>query len=176
MTKLVALHGIESTGKSTLAAALARDLGTVWVPEYGREYCVEHGTDCTPDDLATIAATQQAMIEAAKAESGPVLITDTDWLMTRAWHRMMIGTEMAGPAYPTADLYLLLAPDVPWVDDGLRLHAAAEERRRFADLCRAELVAAGVRWVLIEGDWDARHAAARAAIAELGATGAGARY
>ena len=166
--RVVALHGIESTGKSTLAAALARDLGTTWLPEYGREYCLEHGTDCTPADLATIAATQQAMIEVAKAGSGPVLITDTDWLMTRAWHRMMLGTEMAGPAYPTADLYLLLAPDVPWIDDGLRLHAEAAERQRFADLCRAELVEAGVRWVEIGGDWEKRHAAALAAIGALG--------
>jgi NadR type nicotinamide-nucleotide adenylyltransferase len=165
--KVVALHGIESTGKSMLAENLARELGTVWVPEYGREYCLEHGTDCTPDDLLTIARTQQAMIEAAKAESGPVLITDTDWLMTRAWHRMMIGTEMAGPAYPLADLYLLLAPDVPWIDDGLRLHAEAEQRRRFAELSRSELVSARARWVEIAGDWDQRHKAALAAIAAL---------
>lgn len=165
--KVVALHGIESTGKSTLAAALARDLGTVWVPEYGREYCLAHGTDCTPADLRTIAETQQAMIEAAKAGSGRVLITDTDWLMTRAWHRMMIGTEMAGPAYPTADLYLHFAPDVPWIDDGLRLHAEAEERRRFDALCRAELVSAGVPWVEIAGDWAERRTAALAAVAAL---------
>lgn len=167
MTLVVALHGIESTGKSTLAAALAGDLGTVWVPEYGREYCLEHGTDCTPADLHTIAATQQAMIEAAKVGRGAVLITDTDWLMTRAWHQAMIGSEMAGPAYPVANLYLHLAPDVPWVDDGLRLHAEVEQRAHFDALCRAELEQARVRWVEIGGDWDGRHAAALAAIAAL---------
>ena len=165
--RVVALHGIESTGKSTLAAALAQDLGTVWVAEYGREYCLEHGTDCTPDDLAIIAETQQRMIEEAKAGAGPVLITDTDWLMTRAWHRMMIGSEMQGPVYPVADLYIHLAPYVDWVDDGLRLHAEAEHRRHFYALCREELVQAGVRWVEIGGDWQARHAAALAAINAL---------
>lgn len=165
--KVVALHGIESTGKSTLAADLARALGTVWVPEYGREYCLEHGTDCTAADLLTIARTQQAMIEAVKATSGPVLITDTDWLMTRAWHRMMIGTDMARPAYPLADLYLHLAPDVQWVDDGLRLHAEARQRFRFDALCRDQLEWAGVHWVEIAGDWDHRRTAALAAIAAL---------
>src|SRR5207253_1817194 len=108
-TRTVALHGIESTGKSTLAAALARELGTVWVPEYGRSHCLVHGTDCSPFDLETIAAAQQAMIDAAKPWGGALLITDTDWLMTRAWYRMMIGSAMAGPAYPVADLYLHFA-------------------------------------------------------------------
>lgn len=165
--RVVTLHGIESTGKSTLAEQLARALDTVWVPEYGREYCLEHGTDCTPEDLRAIAAGHHDRIEAAMPLSGAVLISDTDWLMTRAWHRMMIGTEMAGPAYPLADLYLLLAPDVPWIDDGLRLHAEAEQRRHFAELARAELAAAGVRWVEIGGDWERRRAAALAAIAAL---------
>jgi HTH-type transcriptional regulator, transcriptional repressor of NAD biosynthesis genes len=165
--RVVALHGIESTGKSRLAAALAQDLATVCVPEYGREYCLEHGTDCTPADLAIIAETQQRMIAAAKADAGAVVITDTDWLMTRAWHRMMIGSEMQGPAYPVADLYLHLAPDVEWIDDGLRLHAEAEQRRRFDALCRDELVQAGAHWVEIGGDWPARHAAALAAVRTL---------
>jgi NadR type nicotinamide-nucleotide adenylyltransferase len=167
MTRVVALHGIESTGKSTLAAELARALDTVWVPEYGREYCLEHGTDCTPKDLQTIARVQQEMIEAAKTEGRSVIITDTDWLMTRAWHQVMIGTEMAGPAYSKADLYLHLVPDVPWIEDGLRLHAEAGQRRHFDLLCRAELQRAGVRWVDIAGDWDARRAAALAAIAAV---------
>ncbi len=166
-TKVIALHGIESTGKSTLAAQLARELGTVWVPEYGREYCIEHGTDSTPKDLRIIAQTQQAMIEAAKVGAGAVLLTDTDWLMTRAWHRMLLGPDMAGPTYPLADLYLHLAPDVQWVDDGLRLHAEAQQRFRFDALCRDELERAEVHWVEIGGDWDQRRNAALAAIAAL---------
>jgi NadR type nicotinamide-nucleotide adenylyltransferase len=167
MTRVIVLHGIESTGKSTLAAELARALDTDWVPEYGREYCLEHGTDCTPEDLRTIARVQQEMIDAAATGSRLVLIADTDWLMTRAWHQVMIGTEMAGPDYPQADLYLHLAPDVPWIDDGLRLHGAAEQRHDFDAICRAELERAGVRWVEISGDWDMRRAAALAAIAAL---------
>lgn len=165
--RVVVLHGIESTGKSTLAARLADELGTVWVQEYGRDHCLEHGTDCTSEDLRIIAETQQQWIEAAKAEAGAVLISDTDWLMTRAWHRMMIGPDMAGPAYPLADLYLHMAPDVQWIDDGLRLHAEARQRFRFDGLCRDELERFEVRWVEIAGDWDQRYEVALAAIRSL---------
>ena len=164
MTIVVALHGIESTGKSTLAAELAAALGTVWVPEYGREYCLEHGTDCSAEDLQMIARVQQERIAAT---AGALVITDTDWLMTRAWHRMMLGPDMAGPDYPLADLYLHMAPDVQWVDDGLRLHTEAQERFRFDALCRDELERFEVRWVEIAGNWPARRAAALAAIAAL---------
>lgn len=167
MVKVVSLHGIESTGKSTLAAALAGELGTTWVPEYGRSHCEIHGTDLAPRDLETIAAAQQAMIAAASPWSGPVLISDTDWLMTRAWHEMMIGRPMAGPGYPLADLYLLLAPDQPWIDDGLRIYGADGERARFHDLCVAELQSAGANFVTIAGSWDERRAAALAAIGAL---------
>ena len=38
MIKRVAIVGAESTGKTTLAQQLAEHFGTVWVPEYGREY------------------------------------------------------------------------------------------------------------------------------------------
>src|SRR5581483_9617149 len=34
----ICLIGAESTGKTTLARALAEHYQTVWVPEYGREY------------------------------------------------------------------------------------------------------------------------------------------
>ena len=39
----VAILGAESSGKSTLAAALAERYGTVWVPEYLREFVETQG-------------------------------------------------------------------------------------------------------------------------------------
>ena len=35
----IAIVGPESTGKSTLAAALAQSFNTLWVKEFAREYC-----------------------------------------------------------------------------------------------------------------------------------------
>jgi len=156
--KTVVIHGVESVGKSTLAAQLARELGTIWVPEYGRAHCDVHGTDCTAEDLRTIAAAHQAMIEAAKQWSGPVLISDTDWLMTRAWHQMMLGSAMEVPSYPLADLYIYLPPDLPWVDDGTRIHAEDETRLAFDAICRRELVDHCVNWVALDGPVEDRAA------------------
>lgn len=168
MGKSVVLHGIESTGKSTLAAALAERLGTCWVPEYGRSHCVVHGTDLGPADLTLIASAQQAMIRAAREWSGAVLPCDTDWLMTAAWNRMLFGEPMGGERYPLADLYLHLAPDTAFVDDGLRMFGAPDERRKFDALCREELEAAGASWVEISGPWDTRLEQALTAIERLG--------
>lgn len=168
MGKTVVLHGIESTGKSTLATALAERLGSCWVPEYGRSHCVVHGTDLVPDDLTLIAQAQQGMIAAAREWSGPVLPCDTDWLMTSAWNRMLFGQPLEGGPYPLADLYLHLSPDTAFVDDGLRMFGEAGERARFDSICREELDAAGANWTEIGGSWEQRLEQALAAIEGLG--------
>ena len=168
MGKTVVVHGIESTGKSTLAAALAEHLDSCWVPEYGRSHCVVYGTDLVPADLTLIASAQQGMILAAKEWSGPVLPCDTDWLMTSAWNRMLFGEPLAGKSYPLADLYLHLAADTPWVDDGLRMFGEPEEREKFDAICREELETAGADWVEISGPWESRREQALAAIERLG--------
>jgi len=45
LCKRVVLAGAESSGKSTMAKALAQALGTVWIPEYGRLYCDGRGLE-----------------------------------------------------------------------------------------------------------------------------------
>src|SRR5690606_8865783 len=67
----VALLGAESTGKSTLAAALAQRYDTVWVPEYLREFVETTGRTPQEQEQFPIAATQVQREEAAlrKAKS-----------------------------------------------------------------------------------------------------------
>ncbi len=165
--KVVALHGVESVGKSTLARQLADRLSTQWVSEYGRAHCEVHGTDLGQSGLQMIAAAHQAQIEAAKEWSGPVLITDTDWVMTAAWSEMMLGEPLGGPAYPLADLYLHLPPDRPWVDDGTRIYGEDDERLRFDRICRAELARRGCRVVTLDAAFAQRLNQALDAIAQV---------
>lgn len=163
----ICLHGAESTGKSVLADKLSRELGVPWVPEYGRTYCEERGTDLAMQDLLAIAEGQQAAVDLAMAAAPPLLLLDTDQLMTAAWAEMLFGeVPPALMAYPKADLYLLFEPDVPWVDDGTRFFGKSPLRTRFAALAEEMLLRAEVPWRRISGDWAEREAQVRAVIAE----------
>lgn len=168
MTRTVCFHGAESTGKSVLAAQLSAELGCPWVPEYGRTYCEEHGTDLTMADLRAIAEGQAAAVARVLEGGPPLAILDTDQLMTAAWAEMLFGTAPSALlAYPKAHLYVLFDADVPWVDDGTRLFGKAEERERFAALAQQMLDRSGVRYVTIRGTWNERERAVRALVEEM---------
>ena len=153
----VCFHGAESTGKSTLAQAMAMRFGCPWVPEYGREYCETRGTNLTMADLLQIARGQDEAMREAAASSPPLLLLDTDPLMTAAWARILFGEvpdELL--AYPKADLYLAFTADVPWISDGTRFFGADATRELFAAIAEDMLVRGGVQFVHVSGDWAAR--------------------
>ena len=153
----VCFHGAESTGKSTLAQAMAVRFGCPWVPEYGREYCETRGSNLTMADLLQIARGQDEAMREAAASSPPLLLLDTDPLMTAAWARILFGEvpdELL--AYPKADLYLAFTADVPWISDGTRFFGADATRELFAAIAEDMLVRGGVPFVHVSGDWAAR--------------------
>lgn len=161
----VCFHGAESTGKTSLAAVLAKELGAPLVPEYGRIHAETMGTDFAMADLLAIAREQDRLIREAAEGAPPLVLLDTDPLMTAAWAQMLLGTippEML--AYDKAELYLLFAPDVPWEFDGTRFFGLHEARADFAAIAEKLLVDAGVRFETVSGPWAQREAAARAAI------------
>lgn len=168
--RTICLHGPESTGKSTLAPALAAHFGGVVIDEYGRAYAEANGTDFTMADLVSIAVEHDRQARAALAAGADPLILDTDPLMTEVWAEMLFGARdpwfdaWAG----TADLYLLLDIDLPWVEDGTRMFGTVAARRRFFELSRAALARRGVRWALVGGQGAARAANAIAAVAGAG--------
>ena len=164
----VCLHGAESTGKSTLVAKLAARFGCPVVHEYGRTYAETHGIEFTLADLRAIAREQDRLMCEATAQRPPLLLLDTDPLMTAAWAEMLFGTvpdELL--AYDKAEHYLLFSSEVPWVADGTRLFGDAAERARFAAIAEDMLRRAGVRYTRVAGDWAERERAAVAAIAAL---------
>lgn len=164
---LIVIHGVESTGKTTLGRRLAGAFGAHFLPEFGRVFCEINGTDCSRDDLIAIGRAQQANIEVALAERS-LIISDTDSLMTAAWAQMMLGEVPAELlAARKGDLYLHCAPDTRFVEDGIRVYGDPADRTRFDAIARSFLQQAAVASVEVHGDWDERYRIGSAAVERL---------
>jgi HTH-type transcriptional regulator, transcriptional repressor of NAD biosynthesis genes len=166
-TKRVCVTGPESSGKTTLAAALAEHYDTVLAPEYGRIYTETFGVDLDEADLQRIAEGQIALSAAAARTANRIVVEDTDAVLTAVWSDMLLErrSEWFGTIDSYADLYLLCDADFPWVDDGTRYFAQPEQRRRFFDLCVREFEVRGVRYVVVSGSLEQRIRTAREEIA-----------
>jgi HTH-type transcriptional repressor of NAD biosynthesis genes len=154
----ISIFGPESTGKSTLAATLARHFRTQWVPEYARTFIETTGRAPTEPDMVAIAQGQRASESALARHCNRLLICDTDPLATVIWSDVLHGRPnpnvtavSAGREYA---LTLLLDVDVPWVADPVRYRP--DNRGDFLDQCHTALTAAGRSYTLISGDFDSR--------------------
>lgn len=155
--KRLTLLGPESTGKSSLAARLAEIYGAPAMPEYGRTYDVAYkqGKNWRAEDLVTLAETHRAMREAMQGLAGPVLIEDTDAVQTAVWSLYLTGG--VAPALETierdtrADHYLLLAPDIAWVQDGVRYAGDPATRTFFFEETERRLKRLGASYDIISG-------------------------
>jgi len=130
--KRVCVVGAESTGTTTLAQDLAARFETLWVPEYGREYCEKLATSGVDlwkhgwksEEFTLIAHTQIERELRLAHEANRLLICDTDAFATGIWHERYLGMPspeidaIAAAHYPC--LYILTNHDIPFVQDGLR--------------------------------------------------------
>ncbi len=175
--KRISIVGAESTGTTTLARDLAAHYRTVWVPEYGREYCEQlqaAGVDLwtyqwRSSEFAEIAHKQQETENNLAREANRILICDTDVLATGIWHERYLearsGEVEAIAELHRHDLYLLTDSDLPFIQDGLRDGETIRQwmTRRFEDVLNAR----GLPWVKISGRGQQRLSAAVRAIDAL---------
>ncbi|MBS1720182.1 MAG: AAA family ATPase [Armatimonadetes bacterium] len=162
--KRIVAIGVESSGTTTLAEALAKTFQTEWVPEYGREYSLAKTDEWRTDDFITVATTQQQREDAAARRANKVLICDTDALATTIWHRRYVGhdspevNEIGYRSRP--DLYLLTMPDFGFVQDGTRdgEHIRMEMHEWFVE----RLESRGIPFIRLGGPHEARMSAALA--------------
>ena len=165
----VVLTGSESTGKSTMAAELARHYNTPLVPEFVRGFAEARGGVIEFSDHGPIARGQMALEDEYITKGGELLVQDTDLLSTVVYCRHYFGRcppwieEAAASRRPS--LYLLCEIDAPWVPDGVR--DRGDRRDEMQALFRDEVRASGVRVVTLDGDHAARLATAIAAIDAL---------
>ncbi|AQR70409.1 nicotinamide-nucleotide adenylyltransferase [Janthinobacterium sp. LM6] len=155
----VAILGAESSGKSTLAAALAERYGSVWVPEYLREFVETQGRVPVAADQFGIARMQLARENAAAAQAQHFLFCDTTPLMTAVYSRHYFHGVDA-PLAALADDYhygltLVTAPDSPWVADGLQRESEAVRQLIHRQLLE-ELAERQISYLLVSGSLAAR--------------------
>jgi HTH-type transcriptional regulator, transcriptional repressor of NAD biosynthesis genes len=171
--KRICVLGAESTGTTTLAKALADQLGTVWVEEYGREYSVQklakNDVVWRTDEFVHIAEEQTRLEDKAARDANRILVCDTNALATALWHRRYVGTpspqveEIARKG--RCDLYLLTGDEIPFVQDGLR---DGEHIRHEMHIWFEETLATQpVLWTVLRGSPEQRLSEAQRLVGEL---------
>ena len=122
----IAITGPESSGKTTLANALASHYGVNVIPEYAREFLDENGPDYeySHGDLDDIAEGHEENLQIFSTEKSRVNIVDTDFVVLKVWSEHKYGfastyiNELVSENH--FDLHVLCAPDIPWEADPLR--------------------------------------------------------
>lgn len=166
----IAVTGPESSGKSTLCAALADTLHCTWVPEYGRTFLEAAGqvNVRSTGQLCSIARGQIAAEDEAAKTAGQYLICDTDLHNIRIWSETMYNTcphsILAAIATRPCDLHLLTYPDLPWAPDPLRGYPELKDRHHFYQQYLDAVLASGSPFCIIRGTHHQRMQAALAAI------------
>lgn len=174
--KVFAVVGAESTGKSTLAKAVAEHLSQVtglrctWVPEALRQWCEAHQRTPQAHEQAEIVRLQSQAIEAARALYD-VVIADTTPLMTAVYHwQVFANAELDDMALDWqrqhCALTLLTGLDLPWVADGFQ-REGPQVREPVDARLRQLLLQAGLDFVVVRGQGQDRLDAALDAVSPL---------
>lgn len=169
----IAIVGAESTGKTTLAAALAARLAppgdrrVAWVPELLRDWCARHGRTPRADEQAAILQAQHERLHAAAA-THEIVVCDTTALMTAVYSQLVFGDRSlearAVALHRAMAVTLLTSLDLPWVPDGHQRdgpHVREPVDTRLRELMGTH----GIAYAVVGGQGEARVAHALAAVA-----------
>lgn len=174
MTLTITLLGAESTGKTTLAAALAgalaaRGLRVAAVPEVLREWCEATGRVPVASEQQAIADEQARRTDAARASGVDVVVADTAPLVVAVYSAWLFDDRSLLPAaldwQRGCDVTLVAGLDLPWTADSLR--DGPQAQAPFDTLLRQVLAEAGIGYQVVYGSGEARLANALDAIASL---------
>ena len=171
----VVVTGSECTGKTTLAAALAKRYDTKFVPEYVRRFVSDKGAAPEYPDVEAIAHGQIELEERMAEAATGLLVQDTDLLSTVVYSRhyygncpLWIDQSLRERA---ADLYLLCGIDVPWVADGDQ-RDRGDRREEMQELFRAGLRERELAFLEVGGSLEERlEIAGRAIVRAYAAAG-----
>lgn len=171
----IAIVGAESTGKTTLAQALAgalaaqTGLAVTWVPEWLRAWCDAAGRTPRADEQRAIATEQHRRIGDA-AQAHDVVVCDTTALATAVYSRLLFDDDSLLPyavqQQRRCAITLLTALDLPWVADGVQ-RDGPHVREPVDALVRTWLIEHRLAWSVVGGFGERRVQAAVDAVAPL---------
>ena len=164
----VVFLGAESTGKSTLAQALARETGEPYVEEVGRTLWVAAGGDLPLAEYETICREHVRLEDEAARRARRYVFVDTNAVTTQEYAFFFFGRcPEAVQAYAArcraryAHTFVC-APDIPFDQDGTRVHPQVQ---RYMDgAIRNDLTLRGIPYRVVGGPLAERVARVREAL------------
>lgn len=154
--KRFAVTGPESSGKTTLAIALAEKYTGIFIPEFARAYLEQKNGLYSIEDLDVIAEKQLALWEEVSTEK--LLFCDTEMLVLKIWSEFKYGTcstfILEALRNQQFEHYFLCRPDIDWEEDPLRENP--EDREELFERYLSELKKQGIPFTIVEGSLENR--------------------
>jgi HTH-type transcriptional repressor of NAD biosynthesis genes len=172
----VCVLGAESTGKTTLAGALADAVGTVWAAEFGHMYQAlgrdDPNAGWSSAEFSHVARLHAWLEDFQASQANRVVICDTDAFTTALWHEAFVGTRAPEDVLDLArtrryDLYLLCDMDIPFRQDAYELRDDGPRRLHMQERYLERLNGQSTPWLLLSGSLEQRIARASDAIRSL---------
>ncbi len=151
----IVVTGPESSGKTNIADHLASAFKGEWVPEYARYYINSLRNKYDYKDIEVIAKKQVADYHNFSQKETDLIIFDTWLIITKVWFNVVFNK------YPKwidqqihdlfIDLYLVCAPDIPWIPDGVRENGGEMREELFYHYIK-EIKETGRPYAIIQGN------------------------
>lgn len=154
--KKICFYGPESTGKSTMAKAMAEKYKTEFVPEVARELITNN--DFSLKDIERIGHAQTERVKEKSKTANKILFCDTDLITTEIYSEHYL--KQVPPVLfelekeITYDKYFLFDIDVEWIADGLR--DLGDQRQQMLDIFRLELEKRKINYTWVRGNYEER--------------------
>jgi NadR type nicotinamide-nucleotide adenylyltransferase len=156
--KKIVFLGAPSTGKTTLCEALANELNSITVPEYGRDYWLQHQVDrrLSPEQLLHIAQVQNQWENQAASKANKYLFCDTNafttWHFALHYHQTALPEleKLARTCWQRYGLVVLCDDNIPYDDTWERSGDA--NRHEFQVFNRQYLKKNGIKHLVVSGD------------------------